>query len=90
MPAAARAEREDDRGGRCGHRREGGTETYVAPSRAARRERARGELGRQPGIEARANALGQRLLAEAGELAAHGLQLVVRHLPLEGRVIHVR
>jgi hypothetical protein len=62
----------------------------MAPARTAQRQRARGELGGEARVEARGDGLRQRLLAEARELAAHGLELVVRHLPLEGRVIHVR
>ena len=63
---------------------------HAATARAARRQRGRRELGGEARIEARRHARRQRLLAEAGELAAHRLQLVVRHLPLEARVIHVR
>jgi len=62
----------------------------MAPARTAQRERARGKLGGEARVEAGRDGLRQRLLTEAGELAAHGRQLGVRHLPLEGRVIHVR
>jgi hypothetical protein len=90
MPAATRAEREDDRGRHGGGGREGGADPHVPLARTAPRERAGRELGGEARVQAGGNALRQRLLAETGELAPHGLQLVVRHLSLEARVIHVR
>ena len=65
------------------------TRSAAAP-RAAGSQRRRRELGGQARVEAGRHVSGQRLLAEAGELQAHGLQLVVRHVLLEARVIHVR
>jgi hypothetical protein len=56
-------------------------------SRTARRQRAVRQFGVQAGIEAGRDALGQRFPAEAGELEAHRLQLIVRH---QIRVVHVR
>jgi hypothetical protein len=90
VPAAARAECEDDGGGHGHGRRERGADAQAAPPRAPGREWRRRELGGQASVEAGRHVSGQRLLAEAGELQAHGLQLVVRHVLLEARVIHVR
>jgi hypothetical protein len=90
MSATAAAEREDDR--RChGCRgRERGADAQLAPPLAARRQRGLRELGRQTGVQAGSHVARERLLAEPGELQAHGLQFLVRHVRLDARVIHVR
>jgi hypothetical protein len=89
--AAARAQSEHDHGGhRCHSRERSGSQADSPPACAPRRERRGGELGRKARVEPRRHGRRQRLLAEAGELAAYSLELVVRHSPFEAPVVHVR
>jgi hypothetical protein len=90
MAAAPRAQREDDRGGHRGGSRERCADAHAATARAAHRQRGRRELGCEARIESRRHPRRQRHLAEAGELTAHLLELVVRGRSLDARVIHVR